>query len=108
MGDSIIQGEGLMSQIDNSNKKTYTTLTEENIRDMMDTLAGGKLVQPKDPKTGRFIKGEKVRSGGIKPQREYVAFCGTGFKDLFDEAMEDTLKKQRVTVKEYPKFGEDE
>jgi len=92
MGKDIIKGNGLMEQISKSNKRPATTATLKEFEEMI----SGTLQQPKDPKTGRFIKGKKVRVGGIanewNNQREYVVMAGQSFAEELNEAIEDGLK----------------
>ena len=65
-GNKVYQGAGLEQQISLANKRYYTTLTENTIRDFMNDLA---------------FNGTE---GG---PRKYVALCGRQFMDLFDRAM---------------------
>ena len=65
-GNPIYIGSGLEQQISASNKRYYTVLTEQIIRDFMSDLS---------------FNGTE---GG---PRSYVALCGRGFMDLFDQAM---------------------
>jgi len=65
-GNPIYMGAGLEQQIAPSNKKKYTTLTEQTIRDFMDDLS---------------------YNGTEDSEREYVALCGRQFMNLFDQAM---------------------
>ena len=65
-GNSIYSGGGLESQIAPGNKRYYTTMTEQIIRDFMDDLSYG---------------------GTEDGPREYVALCGRQFMNLFDQAM---------------------
>jgi len=65
-GNPIYQGAGLESQIAPSNKRLYTTLTEQTIRNFMDDLS---------------------YNGTEDGPREYVALCGRQFMNLFDQAM---------------------
>jgi hypothetical protein len=63
-------------------------LTEKDIRRFMKDLMLQDSYQPRDIKTGRFIKGKRIN----KPQREFVVYCGTEFKNQFDQAMKNTIK----------------
>lgn len=65
-GNTIYTGAGLESQIAPGNKRYYTTLTEQTIRNFMNDLAF---------------------NGTEDGPREYVALCGRNFMDLFDQAM---------------------
>lgn len=71
-GNPIYIGSGLEQQISASNKRYYTVLTEQLIRDFMSDLS---------------FNGTE---GG---PRSYVAFCGRGFMDLFDQAMKTSAAK---------------
>lgn len=65
-GNTIYTGAGLEQQISPSNKRLYTTLTEQTIRTFMDDLS---------------------YNGTEDGPREYVALCGRQFMNLFDQAM---------------------
>lgn len=65
-GNTIYMGSGLEEQIAPANKRYYTTLTEQTIRDFMDDLS---------------------YNGTEDGPREYVALCGRQFMNLFDQAM---------------------
>lgn len=65
-GNTIYTGAGLEQQIAAGNKRYYTTLTEATIRKFMNDLS---------------------YNGTEDGPREYVALCGRGFMDLFDQAM---------------------
>lgn len=65
-GNTIYSGAGLESQIAPGNKRYYTTLTEQILRDFMDDLSYG---------------------GTEDGPREYVALCGRQFMNLFDQAL---------------------
>lgn len=65
-GNTVFTGAGLEQQIAPSNKRYYTTLTEQTIRNFMNDLAF---------------------NGTEDGPREYVALCGRNFMDLFDQAM---------------------
>ncbi len=65
-GNPIYSGSGLEDQIAPANKRYYTSLTEQVIRDFMDDLA---------------------YNGTEDGPRNYVALCGRQFMNLFDQAM---------------------
>lgn len=65
-GNAVYSGAGLEEQIAPANKRYYTTLTEQVIRDFMDDLS---------------------YNGTEDGPREYVALCGRQFMNLFDQAM---------------------
>jgi hypothetical protein len=65
-GNPIYTGAGLEEQIAPANKRYYTTLTEQVLRDFMDDLAF---------------------NGTVDGPREYVALCGRQFMNLFDQAL---------------------
>lgn len=65
-GNPIYTGAGLEEQIAPANKRFYTTLTEQVIRDYMDDLA---------------------LNGTVDGPRDYVALCGRQFMNEFDKAM---------------------
>ncbi len=65
-GNTIYTGAGLEQQIAPSNKRLYTNLTEQTIRNFMDDLS---------------------YNGTEDGPREYVALCGRQFMNLFDQAM---------------------
>jgi len=65
-GNAIYTGAGLEEQIAPANKRYYTTLTEQVLRDFMDDLS---------------------YNGTEDGPREYVALCGRQFMNLFDQAM---------------------
>ncbi len=65
-GNPLYLGAGLEQQISPGNKRYYTTLTEQFLRDFMSDLSF---------------------NGTEDGPREYVALCGRGFMDLFDQAM---------------------
>lgn len=65
-GNAIYTGAGLEEQIAPANKRYFTTLTEQVLRDFMDDLS---------------------YNGTEDGPREYVALCGRQFMNLFDQAM---------------------
>lgn len=65
-GNPLYMGSGLEQQISASNKRYYTTLSEQTIRDFMDDLS---------------------YNGTEGGERTYTAFCGRQFMNLFDQAM---------------------
>ncbi len=65
-GNPIYMGAGIEAQIAPSNKRFYSTLSERTIRNFLNDLAMG---------------------GNIDGPRNYVALCGRGFADGFDQAM---------------------
>ena len=65
-GNPIYFGAGIESQIAPANKRYYTRLTERFIRNFMNDLSFG---------------------GNDPGPKEYIALCGRGFMDLFDQAM---------------------
>lgn len=67
-GNTVYSGAGLEQQISASNKRYYTTLTEQIIRNFMDDLS---------------------YNGTEDGPREYVALCGRQFMNLFDQAMKN-------------------
>ena len=71
-GNPLYLGSGLEQQISASNKRYYTTLTEQTIRDFMDDLS---------------------YNGTEGGQRTYVALCGRQFMNLFDQAMKSAADR---------------
>ena len=71
-GNPIFLGAGLEAQIAPSNKRYYTTLTEQTIRNFMDDLS---------------------YNGTEDGERTYVALCGRQFMNLFDQAMKNSASK---------------
>lgn len=71
-GNPLYLGSGLEQQISASNKRYYTTLTEQFIRDFMDDLS---------------------YNGTEGGPRTYVALCGRQFMNLFDQAMKNSASK---------------
>jgi len=65
-GNAIYTGAGLEEQIAPANKRYYTTLSEQVLRDFMDDLS---------------------YNGTEDGPRDYVALCGRQFMNLFDQAM---------------------
>lgn len=75
-GNVVYQGAGLEEQIHGANKRYYTTLTEQVIRDYMDDLS---------------------YNGTEDGPREYVALCGRQFMNLFDQAMKNSASRFILT-----------
>ncbi len=75
-GNAIFTGAGLEQQIAPGNKRLYTTLTEKTIRDFMDDLS---------------------YNGTEDGPREYVALCGRGFMNAFDQAMKKSASNFNLT-----------
>lgn len=69
-GRPVFTGAGLRQQIAPANKRDYTVLTENVIREFLMDLSYNVL---------------------DKGQRKFVALCGEGFMDLFDRAMKDSI-----------------
>ena len=69
-GNPIFTGAGLEEQIAPANKRKYTNLTEQVLRDFMDDLS---------------------YNGTEDRPREYVALCGRQFMNLFDQAMKKSM-----------------
>lgn len=65
-GNPIYASAGVEQQIAPANKRFYTKLTEKVIRNFMNDMAYG---------------------GNDPGPKNFVAFCGRGFMDLFDQAM---------------------
>ncbi len=65
-GNPIYTGAGLEEQIAPANKRYFTNLSEQVLRDFMDDLA---------------------YNGTVDGPREYVALCGRQFMNLFDQAL---------------------
>lgn len=68
-GNAIYSGAGLEEQIAPANKRFYSTLTEQVIRDFMDDLA---------------------YNGTEDGPRNYIGLCGRQFMNEFDKAMKTT------------------
>lgn len=75
-GNEIYSGAGLEDQIAPANKRYYTSLTEQVIRDFMDDLA---------------------YNGTVDGPRTYVALCGRQFMNLFDQAMKASASRLLTT-----------
>lgn len=75
-GNPIYTGAGLEEQIAPANKRYYTTLTEQVLRDFMDDLS---------------------YNGTEQGPRNYVALCGRQFMNLFDQAMKRTASNFILT-----------
>jgi hypothetical protein len=71
-GHPVYLSAGLEQQISASNKRYYSTLTENTLRNFMNDLA---------------------YNGTEDGEREYVALCGRNFMDLFDQAMKGSAFK---------------
>jgi len=71
-GHAVYMSAGLEQQIAPSNKRYYSTLTEQTIRNFMNDLAF---------------------NGTEDGEREYVALCGRNFMDLFDQAMKVSARQ---------------
>jgi len=71
-GNAIYSSAGVEAQIAPANKRYYTQLTESVIREFMDDLS---------------------YNGTEDGPREYIAFCGRGFMNLFDIAMKDSASR---------------
>lgn len=69
-GNAVYSGAGLEEQIAPGNKRYFTTLTEQVIRDFMDDLS---------------------YNGTEDGPRNYVALCGRQFMNLFDQAMKRSV-----------------
>ena len=67
-GNPVYLSAGLEAQIAPGNKRYYTTLTEQTLRNFMNDLAF---------------------NGTEDGNRKYVALCGRNFMDLFDQAMKN-------------------
>ena len=65
-GNPIYSGAGLEEQIAPANKRLYTNLTEQVIRDFMDDLS---------------------MNGNVSGPRKFVALCGRQFMNEFDKAL---------------------
>lgn len=76
-GRPVYIGAGLREQIAPANKRTYTNLTENVIREFMMDLSYNVLDQG---------------------QRKFVALCGEGFMDAFDRAMKESMGGRNVVV----------
>src|SRR5574343_694211 len=74
-GNTVYSGAGLEEQIAPANKRYYTTLTEQVIRDFMDDLS---------------------YNGTEDGPREYVALCGRQFMNLFDQAMKSSVSNFKL------------
>ncbi len=75
-GNEIYSGAGLEDQIAPANKRYYTSLTEQVLRDFMDDLA---------------------YNGTVDGPRTYVALCGRQFMNLFDQALKNA-SSNRITT----------
>lgn len=74
-GNPVYASAGLEDQIAPANKRYFTTLTEQVIRDFMDDLA---------------------YNGTEDGPREYVALCGRQFMNLFDQAMKASASNYQL------------
>lgn len=84
----IKQGTGLMEQLTHSNHLA-SSITEKDIEKMINALYNRTMVQPKDPITGKFIKGPKIN----KYFSKFTILCGDAFMNKFDEAMKEESNK---------------
>lgn len=84
------KGKGLMSQITSANHLACN-ITEQDIKDMFKSIYFDPLIQPRDPVTGRFIKGAKVRKSAYF--NKFIVYGGQGFIDSFNKAMENKINK---------------
>ncbi len=75
-GNAIYTGGGLLEQISPANRRYYTSLTEQVIRDFMDDLA---------------------YNGTEDGPRNYIALCGRQFMNLFDQAMKRSASAFTLT-----------
>lgn len=66
-----------IEQIDNVNKRTYTPVTEKDIRKYMTDLMKGPI--PRDPITGRWMKRQPK-----KHEAEYLIFGSATLRDRLD------------------------
>lgn len=76
-GNAVYSGVGLEGQISGANKRYYTRLTEGIIRSFLDDLS---------------------YNGTEDGPREYVALCGRGFMNAFDEAMKSSVNRSQYTL----------
>lgn len=76
-GRPVFIGAGLRQQISPANKRNYTVLTENIIREFMMDLSYNVIDQG---------------------QRKFVALCGEGFMDLFDRAMKESLGARNMVI----------
>lgn len=86
----IKKGEGLMSQITSANHLAYS-ITEEDIKKMINSLFSTVLAQPRDPITGKFIKGPKISK--YNNNSTLTVYGGKAFIDSFNKTMEDEVNK---------------
>lgn len=78
-GRPVYIGAGLREQIAPANKRNYTVLTENIIRDFLMDLSYNVI---------------------DKGQRKFVALCGEGFMDFFDRAMKESLGARNFVVQD--------
>jgi hypothetical protein len=71
-GNPVYHSAGIEQQIAPANKRLYSRLTEKTIRSFMNDLSYG---------------------GTEDGPRDYVAFCGRGFMDAFDQAMKESASR---------------
>jgi len=76
-GRPVYIGAGLREQIAPANKRPYTVLTENIIREFLMDLSYNVL---------------------DKGQRKFVALCGEGFMDAFDRAMKDSIGARNFVI----------
>lgn len=76
-GRPALTGAGLRQQIAPANRREYTVLTENVIREFLMDLSYNVIDQGK---------------------RKFVAICGEGFMDLFDRAMKESIGARNMVL----------
>lgn len=84
-GHPVYLSAGLEQQIAPSNKRYYTSLTENTIRNFMNDLAF---------------------NGTEDGEREYIALCGRNFMDLFDQAMKRSASNYTLVDSHFIQGGD--
>ena len=65
---------------------TTLTETEKDFKRILKNLELFGSYKPRDSKTGRFIKGKRIP---YQSEREFVVYCGSEFKNQFEQAMKN-------------------
>ncbi len=84
------KGQGLLAQIEDSNKHTYySQLTEKDVKKFIRDLIFKDTIQPRDKVTGKWIKGPRVSK-----QREYVYITNQAGYNEFNKRLQEEANKE--------------